>query len=279
MIPNLSCKTNQIAKPKPVKLKQAFLMNLAGKSTMLRASNLPSLKQSPTLLSSLRFSVISSSLNLSSVVDPPKFFSSSSRVISFVKPFSPISSPYPSRAIGCSSVMSGYSSRGGRASFSAESSGNGGGGGDREILVQHLLVKEGDLDLLVELQKTIAKGVDLSDLAIEFSICPSKEKGGVLGWVRKGQMKEGTRNWFRHDSWRNSYREVFVGQISDTRAQASLPGFQVLPLRQFGNWAPEITSKFDTEKDTYVLGFRRVYNVSGGIHAYSVKADPSIPTY
>ena len=31
-------------------------------------------------------------------------------------------------------------------------------------------------------------GVDLSDLAVEYSICPSKEEGGMLGWVKKGQM-------------------------------------------------------------------------------------------
>lgn len=31
-------------------------------------------------------------------------------------------------------------------------------------------------------------GEDLSDLAVEYSLCPSKEEGGVLGWVRKGQM-------------------------------------------------------------------------------------------
>ena len=31
-------------------------------------------------------------------------------------------------------------------------------------------------------------GEDLSDLAVENSICPSKEEGGMLGWVRKGQM-------------------------------------------------------------------------------------------
>lgn len=78
--------------------------------------------------------------------------------------------------------------------------------------------------------------------------------------------------------------------------QASLSGFQVLPLRQFGSWGPEVVTKFDVEKDTYVLchhgmrslqvakwlqtqGFKRVFNVSGGIHAYAVKADPSIPTY
>uniref|UniRef100_A0A803N4V2 PpiC domain-containing protein n=1 Tax=Chenopodium quinoa TaxID=63459 RepID=A0A803N4V2_CHEQI len=61
-------------------------------------------------------------------------------------------------------------------------------GGDKEILVQHLLVKENDLNLLVELQKRVAGGEDLSDLAVEYSICLSKEEGGVLGWVRKGQM-------------------------------------------------------------------------------------------
>ena len=37
------------------------------------------------------------------------------------------------------------------------------------------------------------------------------------------------------------------------RSQASLPGFQVLPLLQFGSWGPEITSKFDPMKDTYVM--------------------------
>ena len=36
-------------------------------------------------------------------------------------------------------------------------------------------------------------------------------------------------------------------------ARASLPGFQVLPLQQFGSWGPEITTKFDPEKDTYVM--------------------------
>lgn len=29
---------------------------------------------------------------------------------------------------------------------------------------------------------------DMSDLAVDYSICPSKEEGGMLGWVRRGQM-------------------------------------------------------------------------------------------
>jgi hypothetical protein len=31
-------------------------------------------------------------------------------------------------------------------------------------------------------------GADLSDLAVEHSLCPSKENGGMLEWVRRGQM-------------------------------------------------------------------------------------------
>lgn len=39
-------------------------------------------------------------------------------------------------------------------------------------------------------------GEDLSDLAVEYSICPSKEEGGMLGWVRKGQMvRYSSINW------------------------------------------------------------------------------------
>jgi hypothetical protein len=37
------------------------------------------------------------------------------------------------------------------------------------------------------------------------------------------------------------------------RAKCSLPGFKVLPLRQFGTWGPVMTDEFDPQKDTYVL--------------------------
>ncbi|XP_062188671.1 rhodanese-like/PpiC domain-containing protein 12, chloroplastic isoform X2 [Phragmites australis] len=59
----------------------------------------------------------------------------------------------------------------------------------KELLVQHLLVGEKDVRLLVDLEKSIiAGGADLSDLAVVHSLCPSKENGGMLGWVRRGQM-------------------------------------------------------------------------------------------
>ncbi|KAF6155383.1 hypothetical protein GIB67_019909 [Kingdonia uniflora] len=85
-------------------------------------------------------------------------------------------------------------------------------------------------------------------------------------------------------------------QVLSESTQASLSGFKVLPLGQFGSWAADIATKFDPQKDTYVLchpgvrslqvakwlqtqGFKRSFNVSGGIHAYAVKANPSVPTY
>ncbi|KAK6936892.1 Peptidyl-prolyl cis-trans isomerase, PpiC-type [Dillenia turbinata] len=318
----------------------------------------------------------------------------------------------------------GHPSLRGKVFFSAQSN----LGVDREILVQHLLIKGDNLKLLSELQQKISGGTDLSDLAVKHSICPSKEEGGMLGWVRRGQMVVMCKTKF---GWhllqvlsereacllqditpdelhmkmqdpsfvqevqlidvrepeevitRESRSEIILGfqlckpidliavlaqvvtsedaeTLLNLLAQASLPGFVVLPLRQFGSWGPEITSKFDLQKDTYVLtsssdsacqsdgethsqdvlswllpleknltlslvpnrvsgkivaklgnfyiiwqvgtsigqsgchhgmrslqvakwlqtqGFRRVFNVAGGIHAYALKADASIPTY
>ncbi|KAK7320465.1 hypothetical protein VNO77_29961 [Canavalia gladiata] len=224
-----------------------------------------------------------------------------------------------------------------RASYSS-GSGSGEGGRARELLVQHLLVKEGDQKLLLDLLRRISAGEDLSDLAAEYSICPSKEEGGMLGWVRKGQMVPEFEEaafgaplnkvvrcktefgWHllqvlseREESILQDIQpnELHVkiqdpnfleeAQLIDVRepeevAKASLPGFSVLPLRQFGSWGPDITTKFDPQKDTYVMchhgvrslqvakwlqsqGFRKVYNLSGGIHAYAVQVDPSVPTY
>lgn len=222
----------------------------------------------------------------------------------------------------------------GKASFSAGRS----GGGNKEILVQHLLVGEDNLQLLTELQKRVVRGEDLSDLAVEYSICPSKENGGMLGWVRKGQMvpefeeaafnaslnkvvrcktkfgwhllqvlserEEATIQDIEPKELHSLMQDpsfIEEAQLIDVRepdevSQASLPGFKVLPLRQFGTWGSVISDEFDPEKDTYVLchhgvrslqvarwlqtqGFKRLFNVAGGIHSYAVNADPSIPTY
>lgn len=235
------------------------------------------------------------------------------------------------------SSMAGHPSLRGRVSYATGAS-SGGEDNGREILVQHLLVKADALTLLVELQKRAAGGEDLSDLAVEYSLCPSKEKGGMLGWVRKGQMvpefEEAAFSaplnkvvrcktkfgWHllqvlsvREESLLQDIQPVELhaklqdpafleeAQLIDVREpdeadQASLPHFELLPLRQFGTWAPEITTKFNPDKETYVMchhgmrslqvakwlqsqGFKKVYNVAGGIHAYAVKADPSVSTY
>ncbi|MDJ0901192.1 MAG: rhodanese-like domain-containing protein [Xenococcus sp. MO_188.B8] len=90
-------------------------------------------------------------------------------------------------------------------------------------------------------------------------------------------------------------------QLIDVRepeevAIASIPKFTVLPLSQFADWSETIKARFNWERETIVLchhgrrsaqicqwlinqGFSNVKNVSGGIKAYSVMVDSSIPQY
>ncbi|XP_020108502.1 rhodanese-like/PpiC domain-containing protein 12, chloroplastic isoform X2 [Ananas comosus] len=280
---------------------------------MFRATHFPSFSSSSLripLLSSLPFSSSLKPYFVSSLSTAPPQIPRSSRP--------PIGNNSTSRFFRRSpSIMANPRVRG-RALFSGGSSS---GRENKELLVQHLLVGEDNLKLLVELQQRISGGVDLSDLAVEYSICPSKENGGMLGWIRRGQtvpeFEDAAFNapvnkvvrcktkfgW--HLLQVLSEREECIlqdieplelhskmqypsfveeAQLIDVRepeevAQASLPGFKVLPLRQFGTWGSVIMDEFDPEKDTYVLGFKRVFNVAGGIHAYAVKADSSIPTY
>lgn len=77
---------------------------------------------------------------------------------------------------------------------------------------------------------------------------------------------------------------------------AALPGFQYLPLSQFGTWSEQIQQILRPDQETWVLchhgvrsaqmcqwlvqqGFSQVRNITGGIDAYSLQADPSIPRY
>ncbi|KAL5764521.1 hypothetical protein ACOSP7_016875 [Xanthoceras sorbifolium] len=286
----------------------------------ITSTTLSSLKQSMfptlTLSSSRRLSIFASRQTLLPKTHVPTLLHLHSWSLKRVP--SPMASRFPSL----------------KASFNGGSS----SGDGREILVQHLLVKEDDLKLLLELQQRISQGEDLSDLAIEYSICPSKQEGGMLGWVRKGQMvpefeeaafnsalnkvvrcktkfgwhllqvlserEESLLQEIQPDEFHIKMQDpnfLEEAQLIDVRepeevSQASLSGFQVLPLRQFGSWGPDITSKFDPQKDTYVMchhgmrslqvakwlqtqGFRRIFNLSGGIHAYATKVDPSVPTY
>lgn len=55
-----------------------------------------------------------------------------------------------------------------------------------ELRASHILVKE--KSLAEDLFKRVKGGANFSSLAKDFSTCPSKSKGGDLGWFGPGQM-------------------------------------------------------------------------------------------
>lgn len=77
---------------------------------------------------------------------------------------------------------------------------------------------------------------------------------------------------------------------------ASIEGFVNLPLSQFVEWGDQVPNLFNSQAETLVLchhgirsaqmcqwlvaqGFTNVQNISGGIDAYSLLVDHSIPQY
>ena len=56
----------------------------------------------------------------------------------------------------------------------------------KKVQARHILV--GDKALAEEVKNKIDDGGDFSKLAEEFSECPSKKRGGDLGWFGKGAM-------------------------------------------------------------------------------------------
>lgn len=77
---------------------------------------------------------------------------------------------------------------------------------------------------------------------------------------------------------------------------AYVDGFEVLPLSEFELWSSQIATRFDRNAETLVMchhgirsaqmcqwlqqnGFMNVKNVVGGIDAYSLLVDRSIPRY
>eukprot|EP00850_Spirogloea_muscicola_P014062 SM000098S25142 [mRNA] locus=s98:452744:455135:+ [translate_table: standard] len=193
---------------------------------------------------------------------------------------------------------------------------------NREILVQHLLLPEEQAQQLLQLETRIhQEGIDLGDLASEFSICPSKDEGGLLGWISKGKTvpefeaaafsapinkltrvktkfgwhllqvlseREGSMlcqisvedfaHLLEEPNSMDNVQLIDVREPSEIET-ASIKGFKPFPLSSFGLWGPTITRDLDPEKETYVLGFKQLYNVAGGIDAYSRKVDSSVPLY
>ncbi|AFZ20840.1 rhodanese-like domain-containing protein [Allocoleopsis franciscana] len=90
-------------------------------------------------------------------------------------------------------------------------------------------------------------------------------------------------------------------QLIDVREEeeveiAHLEGFENLPLSAFAEWSSQIHTRFDLDAETLVLchhgsrsaqmcqwlihqGFTQVKNIAGGIDAYSLIVDRSIPRY
>lgn len=90
-------------------------------------------------------------------------------------------------------------------------------------------------------------------------------------------------------------------QLIDVRepqevAIAYITGFNILPLSQFADWATHLQTKFQLHVETLVIchhgirsaqmcqwlshqGFTNVKNVAGGIDAYSLLVDPTVPRY
>ena len=76
----------------------------------------------------------------------------------------------------------------------------------------------------------------------------------------------------------------------------ALPGFVAFPLSEFAEWSSEIDARLDRDKETLVLchhgvrsaqmchwlterGFTNVKNIVGGIDAYSMVVDRTVPRY
>jgi rhodanese-related sulfurtransferase len=90
-------------------------------------------------------------------------------------------------------------------------------------------------------------------------------------------------------------------QLIDVRERgeveiAYIQGFSVLPLSEYQQWEKKIKTQFDPDQETLVIchhgirsaqmcqwlrsqGFSNVKNIVGGIDAYSILVDSSIPRY
>ena len=72
-----------------------------------------------------------------------------------------------------------------------------------EFRASHILVK--DQRKVEELYERAKKGESFQSLAHQYSTCPSKEKGGDLGWFGEGQMVP---------PFENAVRKMGTGSIS-----------------------------------------------------------------
>ena len=72
-----------------------------------------------------------------------------------------------------------------------------------EFKASHILVR--DLQSAERLYERVKKGESFEALARQYSTCPSKSKGGDLGWFKEGQMVP---------PFENAVRRMGTGSIS-----------------------------------------------------------------
>jgi peptidyl-prolyl cis-trans isomerase C len=73
-----------------------------------------------------------------------------------------------------------------------------------EWKASHILVKS--RDLAVKIKQDIQKGARFEEMARRHSTCPSKAKGGDLGWFGPGQMVK---------PFEDAVQKAGVGSVSD----------------------------------------------------------------
>lgn len=73
-----------------------------------------------------------------------------------------------------------------------------------EFRASHILVK--DKTLAIRIAKEAKGGANFAQLAKRYSTCPSKSKGGDLGWFKQGQMVP---------PFENAVKKMSTGRVSD----------------------------------------------------------------
>lgn len=73
-----------------------------------------------------------------------------------------------------------------------------------EFRASHILVR--DKSLAIKIAKEAKSGGNFAQLARKYSTCPSKRKGGDLGWFKSGEMVP---------AFENAVKKMAQGRISD----------------------------------------------------------------
>eukprot|EP01024_Parvocaulis_polyphysoides_P029810 TRINITY_DN27042_c1_g1_i1.p1 TRINITY_DN27042_c1_g1~~TRINITY_DN27042_c1_g1_i1.p1 ORF type:complete len:235 (-),score=37.14 TRINITY_DN27042_c1_g1_i1:157-861(-) len=91
---------------------------------------------------------------------------------------------------------------------------------NRELQLQHVLLKENDQELVEKLHMELKDGVNFELTAKQYSICQSSENGGHIGWIQKGDTSPDFENL------------VFNAQIGDIVKVETKSGIHLIKILQ-----------------------------------------------